>query len=129
MVIDSSAIIAILLAEPEDDAFTDAIERDGTRLFSAVSFFQTSIVIETRRGPEGLARLDLFVSEAELEIVPFTLHDARAARRAYRQFGKGRHAAGLNFGDCVSYALSNETGEPLLFKGSDFGQTDVLRAT
>jgi ribonuclease VapC len=126
LVIDTSAIIAILLAEPEASAFTKAIERDAARLLSAVSFLETSIVIEARRGAEGLVRLDLLVAEAQFQVVPFSLEDARAARRAYRLFGKGQHTAALNFGDCVSYALARETGEPLLFKGNDFGRTDIL---
>jgi ribonuclease VapC len=93
-----------------------------------VSFFESTIVIEARRGADGLTRLDLFIAEAQLEIVPFEPDDARAARAAYRAFGKGRHAAGLNFGDCVSYALAIEMDQPLLYKGADFDRTAVIRA-
>jgi ribonuclease VapC len=128
MVIDTSAIVAILLAEPEADRFAEAIAKDATRLCSAVNFLEASIVIESRRGAEGLARFDLLIAEADFDIVPFTLRDARAARRAYRRFGKRSHAAALNFGDCAAYALANETGEPLLFKGDDFAKTDVSPA-
>jgi ribonuclease VapC len=120
MVIDSSAIIAILLAEREAETFV--------RICSAVSFLETSIVIETRRGDAGLTRLDLLVAEANIEVVPFSLRDARVARRVYRQFGKGIHPAGLNFGDCASYALALETGEPLLYKGYDFAKTGIASA-
>jgi ribonuclease VapC len=104
MVLDTSALVALLLSEPEAEAIAAAIVHDQTRLCSAVTLFETSIVIETRRGLDGLARLDLLVAEANFDIVPFTLRDARAARRAYRTFGKGRHPAGLNFGDCIAYA-------------------------
>jgi ribonuclease VapC len=128
MVIDSSALIAILLAEAEADTFATAIALDDVRICSALSFLETSIVIETRRGDAGLTRLDLLVAEANIEIAAFSLRDARVARRAYRQFGKGIHPAGLNFGDCASYALSIETGEPLLYKGDDFTKTGIASA-
>jgi ribonuclease VapC len=128
VVIDSSAIIAILLAESEAETFASAIASDNVRVCSALSFLEASIVIETRRGDAGLTRLDLLVAEANIEIAPFSLRDARVARRVYRQFGKGIHPAGLNFGDCASYALALETGEPLLYKGDDFGKTGIESA-
>ncbi len=128
MVIDSSALIAILLGEPEAEAFATAIALDDVRICSAVSFLETSIVIETRRGDAGLTRLDLLVAETNIEIAPFSLRDARVARRAYRQFGSGIHPAGLNFGDCASYALALETEEPLLYKGQDFAKTGITSA-
>ena len=128
MVIDSSAMIAILLAESEAEAFANAIALDNVRICSAVSFLETSIVIETRRGDAGLIRLDLLVAEANIEIVPFSLRDARVARRVYRQFGKGIHPAGLNFGDCASYALALDMGEPLLYKGDDFKKAGIASA-
>ena len=127
MVIDSSAIIAILLAEEEAEAFANAIALDDVRVCSAVSFLEACIVIETRRGAAGLTRLDLLIAEANIEVASFSLRDARVARRAYRQFGKGIHPAGLNFGDCGSYALALETGEPLLYKGEDFTKTGIAR--
>lgn len=128
MVIDTSALIAILLAEFEAEAFATAIDMDDVRICSAVSYLETSIVIETRRGDAGLTRLDLLVAEANIEIVPFSLRDARVARRVYRRFGKGIHPAGLNFGDCASYALALETGESLLYKGEDFKKTGITSA-
>jgi ribonuclease VapC len=128
MVIDSSAIIAILLAEAEAETFANAIALDDVRICSAVSFRESSIVIETRRGDAGLTRLDLLVAEANIEVAAFSLGDARVARRVYRQFGKGIHPAGLNFADCASYALALETGEPLLYKGDDFTKTGVTSA-
>lgn len=127
MIVDTSALIAILLAEPEAVAFSQALERATVCRCSAVSFLEASIVIESRYGPNGLLRLDLLVAEAAIEIAPFTIADARSARRAYRRFGKGIHPAGLDFGDCVAYALAIDTGDPLLFKGNDFSQTDVPR--
>ncbi len=126
MVIDTSALLAVLFDEPEAADFAAAMELDAVRLCSAVSFLETSIVIETRRGVEGVTRLDLLIAEASIDVVPFTLDDARAARRAYRTFGRGYHKAGLNFGDCASYALADETRQPLLYKGDDFGKTDII---
>ncbi len=128
MVIDTSALIAILQNEPEAETLARAIEREPRRRCSAVTLFETSVVIETRHGANGLARLDLLIAEAAIEIVPFTDRDARAARRAYRRYGKGLHPAKLNFNNCVAYALAVETGEPLLFVGNDFAQTDIADA-
>ena len=128
MVLDTSAIVALLLDEPEAASIADAIERDAVRRISAVTLLESSIVIESRHGSNGLARLDLLVSEAEFEIVPFTAADARSARRAYRRYGKGLHPAGLNFSDCIAYALAIDADEPLLYKGDDFKKTDVRSA-
>ena len=128
MVIDTSALIAILLDEPEAPAFAEAIERDPVRRCSAVSLLEASIVIESRHGVNGLLRLDLLIAEATIDVVPFVALDARSARRAYRTYGKGLHPAGLNFGDCVAYALAIDADEPLLYKGDDFSKTDVPRA-
>jgi ribonuclease VapC len=128
VVIDTSAFLAILLNEPDAPDFAAAIERASLRRCSAVTLLEASIVIETRYGSSGLARLDLLLAEALIEVVAFTLRDARSARRAYRRYGKGIHSAGLNFGDCVAYALASDAEEPLLFKGDDFAKTDVLRA-
>jgi ribonuclease VapC len=127
MVIDTSAFAAILLDEPEAADFAATIERNPIRRCSAVSLLEASIVIESRYGTNGLSRLDLLIAEALIDVVPFTAADARSARRAYRRYGKGIHPAGLNFADCVAYALASDSGEPLLFKGNDFSQTDVLR--
>jgi ribonuclease VapC len=128
MVLDTSAVIAILLEEQESQAIREAIERDPRRLFSAASLLETSIVIESRFGEAGGRELDLLLYRAEVEIVPVDRDQVELARRAFRQYGKGRHAAGLNYGDCFSYALSRHSGEPLCFKGDDFRLTDVVPA-
>ena len=128
MVLDTSAVLAILLDEPERRAFTEAIEADGTRLMSVASFVECSIVLETCYGSEGVRDLDLLVARAEVTLVPVDVDQAYVARQAFRSYGRGRHAANLNFGDCFAYALSRASAEPLLFKGSDFAQTDVVRA-
>jgi len=125
MVIDTSALLAILNDEPERSAFNEAIERAETRVLSTAGFVETSIVIESRYGAEGLRDLDLFLSRAGIELVPFDGEQARLARDAYGRFGKGKHPGGLNFGDCFSYALARFRGEPLLFKGADFAKTDL----
>ena len=125
MVLDSSAIIAILLKEPEAIQFAEAIEDSDTTLLSAASLLEASIIIESRLGPEGARDLDLFVYRAEIEIVPVDREQVEIARTAWRKYGKGRHPAGLNYGDCFSYALAKATGEQLLFKGNDFSGTDL----
>jgi ribonuclease VapC len=125
MVIDSSAIIAILCDEPERYNFNRKIEADSRRLISTASVLETSIVLENRYGEEAYRELDFFLLKAAIEIRPFDTEQLEIARRAYRQYGKGRHPASLNYGDCFSYALAKQTGEPLLFKGNDFSQTDI----
>ncbi len=125
MVIDSSALIAILLGEPEARALAQAISNDQKRLLSAVSALETAIVIETRKGPAGVREFDLLVHQVQIEIVAMNEEQVQLARRAYSEFGKGRHPAGLNLRDCCSYALARHAGEPLLFKGDDFSKTDI----
>ncbi len=125
MVIDTSALLAVVLGEPEANEFAAAIEVDSTRLLSAVSLLEAAIVVETRKGPAGGRELDLALHRARVAVVPFDAAQAEIARDAYRRFGKRRHPAALNFGDCCSYALSAGSGEPLLFKGDDFRLTDV----
>lgn len=125
MVIDSSVIVCILLREPEADRFIQQIAEDGTRLMSTFSILETAVVIEVRKGAAGARELDLLLHEADVTSVPFTVEHLELARDAYRRFGKGRHPAGLNLGDCVSYALAEYAGEPLLFKGEDFVKTDI----
>lgn len=125
MVIDTSAIIAILLDEPERAAFVEAIAADATRLMSASNFLECYLVIETRKQALGHAELELFISEAEITAVPFDLIQVNLAAAAWRKYGKGRHPAGLNFGDCFAYSLAKIREEPLLFKGNDFSQTDL----
>jgi ribonuclease VapC len=128
MVIDTSALVAILTGEPERRRFIESIEAAESRLVSAATFVETSIVIESRHGADGLHHLDLFLVKAGTEIVPVDLDQAHAARRAFSRFGKRRHPAGLNYGDCFSYALASLRSEPLLFKGDDFPHTDITAA-
>ena len=127
MVIDTSAIVAILFGEPDADAFAEAIEQDPVRLMSAASVLEAATVVESELGDPGGRELDLMLYKAGITVVPFSPDHLAAARHAFRVFGKGRHAAALNFGDCFSYALSKSTGESLLFKGADFPHTDVVR--
>jgi ribonuclease VapC len=129
MVLDTSALLAILLDEPESEAIRAAIEADTTRLLSAASLVETALVVEARFGDSGGRELDLLLSRAAIDVVAFDEEQAKHARRAYRAWGKGRHPARLSFGDCFSYALSKSSGEPLCFKGADFPQTDVRRVT
>lgn len=125
MVIDTSAVVAILLDEPESPVIRRAIEDDPVRMMSTASFVEAATVIETRFGEAGGRELDLLLHTARIELIPVDREQAELARDAFRQFGKGRHRAGLNFGDCFSYALARVSGERLLFKGDDFGHTDV----
>lgn len=125
MVVDSSALLAIMQNEPERRQYLEAVAAAERRLMSAVAFVEVSIVLETRYGADGLRDLDLFLSKAEIEVIAVDSEQALAARRAYSRFGKGRHRAALNFGDCFSYALATALGEPLLYKGDDFACTEV----
>jgi ribonuclease VapC len=125
MVIDTSAIVAILFGEPEAEAFAEAIEATPVRLMSVASALEATMVIESEFGAEGGRELDALLQTTRISIEPVTTEQLAAARYAFRNFGTGRHPAALNFGDCFSYALSKSTGEPLLFKGQDFTQTDV----
>jgi ribonuclease VapC len=128
MIIDTSAILAILQDEPERQSFNEAIERAESCLMSTATFVETSMVIDSRFGYDGLRDFDLFVVRAGIELVPVDVEHARIARQAFQDYGKGRNAAGLNFGDCFSYALARATGHPLLFKGNDFSKTDIEAA-
>jgi ribonuclease VapC len=129
IVIDTSAIIAILRSEPEKDQFVDAIPGANTRLMSAVSVQEAGMVIAGRFGGDAAWEpLDALVSRLDLEIVPHDADLARIARHAFLRFGKGRHPAALNFGDCATYALAKSNNLPLLFKGDDFPKTDVVPA-
>lgn len=129
MIVDSSALLAILQLEPEAERLARAVARDSSRLISAANWLEASIVVFIRAGEEGLRDLDLLTAKLQIETVPVTPKQAEIARRAFRQYGKGIHPARLNFGDCFAYALSKETGEPLLFKGEDFGKTDIEAAS
>ena len=128
MVIDSSPIVAILFEEPDASAYISAILNDMTRLMSAATLVEIAMVVMRLLSPDPIAALDALLVRLQVVIVPFDREQAILARDAFRRFGKGRHKAGLNYGDCLSYALAKHTGEALLFKGNDFGQTDVAVA-
>jgi ribonuclease VapC len=128
MVVDTSAIVAILQDEPERERFVDLIERARVRLMSAATRVECTFVVEGRKREAGRADLELFLHEADVEIIAVTPDQAELACEAFRRYGKGRHPAALNIGDCFAYALAKATGEPLLFKGGDFGLTDAVPA-
>lgn len=128
IVVDTSAIVAILREEAEAGNFAAIIGEAASCFFSAVSLFETSMVMIGRDRPELAQALDRLIRELAIEIVPFDQDLALGSRAAFIRFGKGRHPAGLNFGDCVSYALARSRGLPLLFKGTDFSKTDVISA-
>ncbi len=128
MVIDTSALVAILRDEPERRMYIEAISAADTRKLSVASWVELSMVVGARLGADGLIALDHFLEQATIDLIPVDEEQGRAARRAFRRFGKGRHAAGLNYGDCFAYALANVLGEPLLFKGDDFSRTDIASA-
>lgn len=125
MVIDSSALIAVLLNEENAARFATAIETSPQRLLSAANLLEASIVIESRKGEIGGRELDLLLYRAAIEIVAVDHDQAEIARAAWRRFGKGRHPAALNYGDCFAYALAKVRGQELLFQGEDFSQTDI----
>lgn len=128
MILDSSAVVAILRAEPEAPAMARAIDQADACALSAVSYVEAAIVIDSGRDPIASRRFDDFFRESEIAIESVTPWQAEIARQAYRDFGKGRHRAGLNLGDCFAYALAKEKGEALLFKGDDFCHTDIEAA-
>jgi ribonuclease VapC len=125
VILDSSAVVAILRAEPDAAVMAQAMDRAEACGISAVSYLEAAIVIDSVRDPIASRRFDDFFHESGIVIEPVTLGQARIAREAYRDFGKVRHRAGLNFGDCFAYALAKEKGETLLFKGDDFCHTDI----
>ena len=129
MVIDTSALIAARNREPEAERLVSAIARDSIRLVSAASLIEAGAVAQSRSGDAGTHNLDALLAALRLTVVPVTERQVAIARRAFRHYGKGRcHPVGLNFGDLFSYALANDLGEPLLFKGNDFVHTDVAIA-
>jgi len=128
MVIDTSALVAILFGESEALSFTRAVADDSRKLISTFNALETGIVIEARKGEAGGRELDLLLHRAQIEIVAMNADQAELARTAWRKYGKGNHPAGLNIGDCCAYALAKYSGEPLLFKGNDFSQTDIRSA-
>lgn len=125
MVIDTSALVAMLNGEPEAERFEAAVQADRVRLMSTASYLEAAIVIEARFGEPGGRELDLWLHRAAVDLVGVDSDQADAARIAYRMYGKGRHRASLNYGDCFSYALAKVSGQPLLFKGDDFAHTDI----
>lgn len=128
MIADASAIIAILRGESDASALAETLERGSMRRISAVSYVEAAVVTDSNRNPVLSRRLDELLRESSVTIEPVTVSQAKIAREAYRDFGKGRHRAGLNLGDCFAYALAKEMNEPLLFKGDDFCHTDIESA-
>jgi ribonuclease VapC len=125
MVIDSSALLAILQDEPERRVFNESIEAADQVLLSTASFVEISLIVEARIGADGVRDLDLFLAKARITLIPVDEEQAHLARQAYRRYGKSRHPAALNFGDCFSYALARAQEDALLFKGNDFARTDI----
>ncbi len=128
MIIDTSALIAILFNETDAPIYAQAIAQAESRRISAATFVEAAMVAERFTSGRGGPKFDALLRSSKIIIEPFTVEQAHLARQAFRDYGKGRHAAGLNFGDCFAYALSKATREPLLFKGVDFAQTDVTAA-
>ena len=128
MIVDSSALLAVLFREPDAERYEAALGAAPACRMSLANVFEASIVWEGRGGPEAAHRFDLFMEQVGIEMVPVTAEHVTAARQAWRRFGKGSHPAALNFGDCFAYALAEVTGEPLLFKGDDFALTDIEAA-
>jgi ribonuclease VapC len=129
VIVDTSALIAILRDESEAPVMARAIEQNAQRQISAANWLETAVVIDGSRDPVVSRRFDELIDLARIEVAPVTGRQAQIARAAYRDFGKGSgHPAGLNFGDCFAYALAKDTGQPLLFKGGDFAHTDIVPA-
>ena len=128
MIVDSSAVLAILFGEPDARRHAATIMAAYPCRMSVANVLEASIVVEHRGGEHAAHNLDALLERAEIELVPVTVEHLEAARVAWRRFGKGNHPAALNFGDCFAYALARTTGEPLLFKGDDFARTDIESA-
>ena len=128
MIIDTSALVSILDQEPEAERLAYAIATAAERMLSAANLVETGIVMQVRRGDEAVRDLDLLLAKLKIEIVAVSARQANLARKAFQRFGRGRHPARLNFGDCFAYALAKDSGAPLLFKGEDFSQTDIAVA-
>ena len=128
MIVDSSAILAILFAESDAAVFAKAMSEADSCKISAATFVEVAVVVEAQTKDRGGRQLDAFLRRAGFVVEPVTEEQAHLARQAYSDFGKGRHPAGLNFGDCFSYALAKASGETLLFKGCDFSKTDIVSA-
>jgi ribonuclease VapC len=128
VIVDTSALVAIFYGEPEGPEFTRLIHDAPVCRISVASLIELSMVIEGQLGPDAARQADAYLRRAGVAVEPITIEQGQLARQAFLDFGKGRHPAGLNFGDLFSYALSKATGEPLLFKGADFRRTDVTAA-
>lgn len=125
IVLDSSALVAVLLEEPWSGAYLNALLVADMKVISSFNLFESAVVIEARKGPAGSLALDSLCAALEIDVAPFTPQHARLAAESWRRFGKGRHPAGLTLGDCCAYALARSTGLPLLAKGDDFPKTDI----
>ncbi len=128
MVIDSSALLAILFGEPGAEEYIEALASPGRKLMSSVNKFEAALVVEARKGEAGSAALARLLAAAEVKTMPFDASQAEIAMAAWRRYGKGRHPAGLNLGDCAAYALALTLNDSLLYKGDDFSKTDVVAA-
>lgn len=128
MIVDTSAMVAILYREPEAATFVRLIHDADACRISVANYVELSMVVAKQLGPEGMQQADAFFRRAAIAVEPVTVEQGYLARQAFLDFGKGRHKAGLNYGDCFAYALAKDSGEPLLFKGNDFGETDIERA-
>lgn len=128
MIVDTSALLAVLYQEEDAEWFVSAIVTAPVRRMSAANFLEAAINIDAHGDAEASRQLDTFIRHSEIEIASITSEQAQIARQAYQDFGKGRHKAALNFGDCFAYALAMSTGEPLFFKGNDFAYTDINHA-
>jgi ribonuclease VapC len=128
MIVDTSAMVAIFYGEPEAADFTQLVHGEAITRISVANYVELSMVIEKQLGPEGMRQVEAFFRRAAINIEPVTVEQGNLARQAFLDFGKGRHKAGLNFGDCFAYALAKDFDEPLLFKGNDFTETDIRSA-
>jgi ribonuclease VapC len=128
MIVDTSALVAILYREPEAKSFVERIEAADVSRLSVANYVELAMVVESQLGPDGMRQAEAFLRRAGVVVEPVTLEHGELARQAFLDFGKGRHKAGLNFGACFAYALAKATGEALLFKGDDFALTDIARA-
>lgn len=129
MILDTSALVAVLYGEPERDDFLQLIHKAQACSFSAANFLELAMVVERQLGPCAARQVDTFLLRADITLEPVSVQQAHLARQAFLDYGKGRHPAGLNFGDCFAYALARELDRPLLFKGNDFRQTDIASAS
>ena len=128
MIVDTSAVLAVLFLEPDAERYERAIVDAAPCRMSAANFFEAAMVVESRTGAAGGLDLDRLIERGQIQLEPVTPDQAHAARQAWRRFGRGNHPAALNYGDCFAYALAEVTKEPLLFKGEDFSLTDVAVA-